>query len=188
MGAFAYASIMMSIVIGLALTDVLSSAHRLFRAGRAVRWHWAAPAAAVLVVMTLIQVWWTLYQPSDRAITVGEFLPLFVVLVLLFLLAAAALPDSIPEEGLDLKAYYNGNGPYFWSLFAGVLAWLTFTDAVAALMVGDNLLGWIVDRGADLVVLGVFVSLIFVRRLWWHAVALLILSSGPIGWLSRSLG
>lgn len=37
-------------------------------------------------------------------------------------------------------------------------------------------------------VVGVFASLIVVRNRWWHAIAFLILSTGPIGWLSRSLG
>jgi hypothetical protein len=36
-------------------------------------------------------------------------------------------------------------------------------------------------------ILAVFVSLAVVRRRWWHAVGFLILSTGPIGWVSRSI-
>lgn len=50
------------------------------------------------------------------------------------------------------------------------------------------LLAFLSQRIIDFAVLGVFASLIFVRRLWWHAIAILLLSSGPVGWLSRSLG
>lgn len=92
MSAFEYTSVMASVIIGLALVDVLVSVNRLIRFGRIVKWHWAAPAASVLVVLTLIQIWWSLYRPEDRGITIGQFLPLFVELVILFLLAAAALP------------------------------------------------------------------------------------------------
>jgi hypothetical protein len=187
MTAFEYTSILASIIIGLALVDVLVSLNRLIRAGRQVKWHWAAPAATALVVMTLLQIWWSLYRPQDAGITIAQFLPLFVVLVLLFLLAAAALPDEIPAEGVDLKAYYHRNGPYFWGLFSAALGSLLIIDAVENASNGV-LLAWLSPRIIDFTVLAVFTSLIFVRRLWWHAIALLLLSSGPIGWLSRSLG
>lgn len=113
MSAFEYVSVMASIIIGLALVDVLVSLNRLIRAGRLVRWDWAAPLAAVLVVLTLIQIWWGLYRPEEQPMTIGQFLPLLVELVILFLLGAAALPDEVPADGLDLKAYYDRNGPYF---------------------------------------------------------------------------
>ncbi len=187
MSAFEYTSVMASIIIGLALVDVLVSFNRLIRAGKVVRWHWAAPLAASMVILTLIQVWWSLYRPQDSGITIGEFLPLLVELVLLFLLAASALPDEVPAEGLDLKAYYHRNGPYFWALFTAALGWLLLVDMVESAL-NSSLLAFLNGRIIDCVVLLVFASLIFVRRLWWHAIAILLLSSGPIGWLSRSLG
>jgi len=187
MSAFEYTSILASIIVGLALVDVLVSLNRLIRAGKLVKWHWAAPAATVLVVLTVIQIWWALYSPEDATLTIGEFLPQFVVLVILFLLAAAALPDEVPSDGVDLKAYYHRNGPYFWGLFTAALGWLLLVEAVGNAMNG-LLLAFLSQRIIDFVVLGVFTSLIFVRRLWWHGIAILLLSSGPIGWLSRSLG
>lgn len=187
MSAFEYTSVLASIIIGLALVDILVSLNRLIRSGRAVKWHWAAPLAAAFVVLTLIQIWWSLYRPQDTAITIGQFLPLFVELVILFLLAAAALPDDVPADGVDLKAYYHRNGPYFWGLFTAALGWLLFLDVVENAMNGA-LVAYLSQRIIDFAVLGVFASLIFVRRLWWHAIAILLLSSGPIGWLSRSLG
>lgn len=187
MSAFEYTSVLASIIIGLALVDVLVSLNRLIRAGRRVKWHWAAPVATVLVVLTVIQIWWALYRPEDAGITIGQFLPLFVELVILFLLAAAALPDEVPAEGVDLKAYYHRNGPYFWALFTAALGWLLLVDTVENAANGV-LLAFLSQRIIDFAVLGVFASLIFVRRLWWHAIAILLLSSGPIAWLSRSLG
>jgi hypothetical protein len=187
MSAFEYTSILASIIVGLALVDVLISLNRLIRAGGMVKWHWAAPVATVLVVLTVIQIWWALYSPADASVTIGEFLPIFVVLVILFLLAAAALPDEVPAEGVDLKTYYHRNGPYFWGLFTAALGWLLLVEAVGNAMNGV-LLAFLSQRVIDFLVLGVFASLIFVRRLWWHAIAMLLLSSGPIGWLSRSLG
>lgn len=188
MSAFEYVSVMASIIIGLAMVDVLVSANRLIRAGRLVRWDWAAPLASVLVVLTLLQIWWGLYRPHDQPMTIGQFLPLFVELVILFLLGAAALPDEVPAEGLDLKAYYDRNGPYFWGLFTVALGWLLVVEIIGTALGGDDVAGFLVDRLTDVAILCVFASLIIVRNRWWHAVAFLILSAGPIGWLSRSLG
>jgi hypothetical protein len=188
MSAFEYTSVLASIIIGLALVDILMSLNRLIRAAGAVRWHWAAPLAALLVVMTIIQIWWSIYRPQDAPMTIGQFLPLLVELVILFLLAAAALPDDIPAEGVDLRAYYDRNGPYFWGLFTAALVWLILMESAELLANGESIGGLLDTRVADFAVLGIFTSLIFIRRLWWHAIALVLLSSGPIGWLSRSLG
>ena len=188
MSAFEYVSVMASIIIGLALVDILVSLNRLTRAGRLVRWDWAAPLAAVLVVLTLIQIWWGLYEPEDPTVTIGQFLPNLVELVILFLLAAAALPDSVPDEGIDLKAYYDRNGSYFWGLFTAGLGWLIVVGLAESIMAGASPWPFIAGRWVDMAVLGVFASLIFIRNRWWHAAALLILSTGPLGWLSRSLG
>ena len=188
MSAFEYVSVMASIIIGLALVDVLVSLNRLIRAGRQVRWDWAAPLASLLVVLTLIQIWWGLYQPTDRGMTIGQFLPLFVELVILFLLGAAALPDEVPADGIDLKTYYDRNGPYFWSLFTAALGWLLVIGAVQVIVNGNSVMDLLEGRLVDFLILGVFASLIFIRRRWWHAVAFVILALGPIGWLSRSLG
>lgn len=188
MSAFEYTSVLASIIIGLALVDILISLNRLIRAGGSVRWHWAAPLATLLVVLTIIQIWWSIYSPQDVAMTIGQFLPLLVELVILFLLAAAALPDDIPAGGLDLKLYYDRNGPYFWGLFTAALGWWIAINGAETLANGENVGRLLEARLADLAVLGVFASLMFVRGLWWHAIALLFLATGPIGWLSRSLG
>lgn len=186
MTAFEYIAVLASIIIGLALVDILVSLNRLIRAGRAVRWHWAAPASAALVTMVLIQIWWSLYRPDNFPMTIGQFLPLLVQLVILFLLAAASLPDEATPDGFELKAYYHRDGPYFWSLFTAALGWLLLVESIQKALQGE-FLAFAIDRGGDWLVLLVFTSLIFVRRLWWHALAFAFLSLGPIGWLSRSL-
>ena len=187
MSAFEYTSVMASIILGLAMVDVMVSANRLIRAGKLVRWDWAAPIASLLIVLTLLQIWWSLYRPQDQPMTVGQFLPLFVELTLLFLLGAAALPDEVTAEGVDLREYYDRNGPYFWSLFTAALAWTTGVDLVQAALQGE-VAAWLDGRLVDLLVIAVFASLIFVRKRWWHAIAFVFLSLGPIGWLSKSLG
>ena len=177
-----------SIIVGVAVTDQMVSLNRLLRARHRVAWDWTVPAVALLALLTVVQIWWSVAQPSAGRITIGQFLPTLVELILLFLLCAATLPDEVPAEGLSLRDYYDAQSPYVWTLFAAALAWTFVVGQVEVAAAGQWSLGELIDRGVDLIVFGVMVSLIFVRRRWWHAIAMLALASGPIGWLSRSLG
>lgn len=188
MSAFEYTSVMASIIVGLALVDILVSLNRLIRAGGSVRWHWAAPVTAALITMTIIQIWWSSYTPQEGPMTIGQFLPLLIELVLLFLLAAAALPDEVPAGGIDLRLYYDRNSAYLWGLFAASLGWATAVGAAQWIQGGETPAAFVEQHMVDLFVLLLFVSLIFVRRLWWHMIVLAFAALGPIGWLSKSLG
>ena len=179
--------VFVSMLIGLGVADLLLSLHRLLRARRRVRWDGLPLLVAFLVLLVIVQMWWLIAQPGAKSMTIGAFLPTLVELILLFLLAAACLPDEVPPEGMDLKAYYHENGAYIWSLFAAALGWLIASDVVRAFpRVG--LPRALQPQFEDLTVLAVMISLIFVRNRWWHALGLLILAQGPLGWLSRSLG
>lgn len=177
-----------SIIVGVAVTDELVSLHRLLRMRKRVRWDWAILAVALLILLTIVQIWWSIAQPDPRPWTIARFLPLLVELILLFLLASAALPDEVPDEGIDLRTYYDENGSYIWSLFALALGWLIVAGDIGAVAAGGPLFQILANQLVEFVILVVMVSLIFLRKRWWHAVALVLLASGPIGWLSRSLG
>src|ERR1044072_2671587 len=111
------ALIFASIIIGIAVADELVSLHRLLRHRRKVRWDWAAPVVALYVLLSQVQIWWSFGREAG-ALTIAAFLPMLLLLILLFLLASAVLPDEVPEEGIDLRTYYHDNGSYIWTLFA----------------------------------------------------------------------
>jgi hypothetical protein len=182
-GALVFASI----ILGVGVTDELMSLHRLIRVRQRVRWDWAVPAIALLVLLTVVQIWWSI-QGLRGPLTIGAFLPVVVELVLLFLLAAAVLPDQVPDDGLDLRTYYDENGSYIWSLYAAALGWWIVTRIATEKGAGASVANLLDSYALDVLVFALMISLIFVRRRWWHAVVLLILYTGPIGWLSRSLG
>lgn len=179
--------VFVSIVIGVAVTDMLVSLHRLLRARRQVRWDWLPLVVAFLVLLTIVQMWWGIAQPGAKSLTIGAFLPSLVELVLLFLLASASLPDEVPAEGLDLKTYYHENGADIWSLFSLALGWLISLQTIAA-YAHVGLVRAVQPQLVEFGILGLMISAIFIRNRWWHMLVLLLLASGPIGWLSRSLG
>ncbi len=176
-----------SIVIGVAVTEILTSLHRLLRHRALVRWDWLPLAVALLVLLTLVQTWWSIAQPSQEATTIGQFVPILVELIMLFLLAAACLPDLVDESGLDLTDYYKANHSYIWTLYALNLGWALATGAAQASNSFAGFVSALADRSADFVFVGVMASLALTERRWWHIAALALLSVGPILWMSRSL-
>src|SRR3982750_2593896 len=111
-------AVLVAIVLGLALAELGTSLHRLIRAGRRVQWDWMSPALAFLILLETVQFWWLSqsWYASATELRLIEFLPRLVLLLLIYLLAAAVLPDEIPEDGIDLRSFYISTSRYFWSL------------------------------------------------------------------------
>ncbi|WP_118857545.1 hypothetical protein [Sphingomonas mesophila] len=177
-----------SIIVGVAISDLIVSLHRLLRSGVPVKWHWAQPWFAMLILLLNLMVWWSIVGEPKERLTIGEFVPTIIHLIMLALLTIAALPDRLSPEGVDLAAFYQSNRRYQWLLLALALAWSMAVDAAAAVREGAGLLEALLPELEDGVVLLVMVALAFVRRWWLVGAGMALLSLGPIGWLSRSIG
>jgi hypothetical protein len=177
--AFEYLVQLVSILVGLALADLAMSLHRLVRAGGRVRWHWHAPATGLLLVLLMLDIWWgmRLLERAQVSWTIGLFLPMLFGLLGFFLLAAAALPDDVPSDGLDLQAYYLATGRYFWSLFAGVtLLFTAHTMAVSWLALDHPDPSRLALRFApNFGVALLAASLAAFRHSWWHSLVIICL-------------
>lgn len=117
MRAFEYALGLYSVLIGLAIADIATSFHRLARSNVAVRWDPLAVLAAVFALLLAIGMWFDLWGVRNVA-AARQFLFYLVIvaeLFLIFLIAAASLPDAAES---DLREFYSRNRRYFWSLVA----------------------------------------------------------------------
>jgi hypothetical protein len=123
MAPFEYALALMSILMGLAVGDVVLSLNRLVRNARLVAWDPRPLMAAALVLVELVRIWFAQWALRDFGLALGFplFLMSFVHVLLLVFLAAAVLPDDCNER-VDLGQYYERNRRYFWSLFASAQA------------------------------------------------------------------
>jgi len=188
MGAGAYVQALVTIISGLAITDIIISLNRVIRAHRRVNWDWLALAGTALAAVLIVVSWWLGWQvveAEEMRPVFGRFLVILAQLTLLFLFACAALPDEIPESGLDLREYYDRNGPYFWGLYSACAALFLVKDVVMHGFQGPAGHGWIgVAWAAGSLAAGV--ALMLVRRRWLHMIlvpALLFTSVVPnLGW------
>lgn len=167
MKPFEYALGLLTILVSLALADIVLSFHRLMRHARTVRWDGRVMIAAVLVIVEIIRLWFAMWAIRD--VSVGQtfqiYLAQFVQILLLVLLAASSLPDEA-DAPCDLHAFYDSNRRYFWGVFAlyqlvYFLLWISVFGGNQA-SVGHNIA--VIDWVRVLAPLALYTMLVFVRR------------------------
>lgn len=121
MDRFEYAIGLMSIIVGLGLADLAMSLHRILKHRVRVRWDGLAVGAAIYAAFTLVRMWYQLWSIRDLTEVTSLFfyLGLILEMFLVFLAAAATLPDEADpaEQRWDLRAYYDHHRRYIWGLF-----------------------------------------------------------------------
>lgn len=101
---------LISIVLGLGLTELLLTFYRLVQARRRVVWDPLPLAWALLMLIAVVNYWWgirarTAVAEADSW-TAGVFMLIMVSPVFLFLACAAALPRIEPGARLSMKSAY----------------------------------------------------------------------------------
>lgn len=168
MNEFSHLRTVVSVLVGLALSNVATSIHHLLRERHRVRWDWLSPCAALMATLLILHFWFIYYSFGNIVVLtrLGPTLLLLLEILLAVLLACSALPDGANE--LDLRRYYADQSRYFWLVascyLAGTLAWnLVLSPAM-------NPLGRLGLWRDDLIMLGLFILLALVRRRQLHEV------------------
>lgn len=123
MTPFEYLSVLVSIIVGLAITQLLSGAARLIQLRGRVRPHATTLCWMVFLFLLDTQIWWAAFF-RRYAQDWNFFMFLFYLLmpILAFLLSYLVLPELGDEDEIDLAANFEGNRPWFFGLAALMLA------------------------------------------------------------------
>lgn len=115
--AFEYATGLFAVLIGLAVVDLATSLHRLLRSSTQIRWDPLALMAALYALCLVVAMWFDLWGVRHFDATRGFlfYLSFIAEFLVLFLVAAASLPDQ-PSDGADLRDYYARTRRYLWTL------------------------------------------------------------------------
>lgn len=176
-------AVLVSIVLGLALAELGTSLHRLMRARSRVRWDWMSLALALVMLLEAVQFWWLSqgWYAGASELRLIEFLPRLAILLLIYLMAAAVLPDEIPEGGVDLRAFYIETSRYFWGLVVLVtLAIMIFLVPTSPRT--DYLGGLARHELLDTIVLAVAIVALCIRNIRVHQGAVVVLLA-LVGWV-----
>lgn len=110
---FAYLAAFVTIVLAVALTDMIQSTHKLLRIRRRIKWDPLTPLLALTVFILLLWQFFGLWGDArfDR-LTFNGLVALVAVPAIYTFAAFAVLPDDVPETGLDLRQFYFDNRHY----------------------------------------------------------------------------
>jgi hypothetical protein len=122
MDEFGYLSVILSIILGLSVTQLLQGLSQVINARDRVRIYWPALGWSLLLLVIDVQAWWAMFQYRNRhAWTFLQFAILLLETILLYLLAALSLPTALGEREVDLRANYFRHARWFFGAFIAVL-------------------------------------------------------------------
>lgn len=144
MNAFDYLSVLISIVLGLGITQVLAGFAGLVRARGRIRMYWPVPVQMGAVFLIAVVVWWSMFGLREvRVWTFGTFLMVVGQAVAVYLMAAFITPETTGEEHLNLRDLYFREARWF---FGSSLALLAFSVAKNLMLGGSMRTGDIVGH------------------------------------------
>ena len=123
MTPFEYLSVLVSIIVGLALTQLLSGMARLIQLRRRIPMHAPTLLWMGLLFLIDIQVWWVAFERrATLQWTFFTFLLYLLIPIGVFLLSYLVLPDMGDEDAPDLAANFEGNRVWFLCLLSALPA------------------------------------------------------------------
>ncbi len=174
MTPFEYVSVLISIILGLGITQIVTGIADVIQNWRHSRLYLPHTLWVLFVFFLHVQEWWVLYEM--RTLTEWK-LPIFLFAILypigLFVLARLLFPSSALHQPVLFKEFYYANYLKFFST-AVILIALSILDNV---LINGYPIG---DQIVQLILLALLLSLIYIKpsHEWVHvalAVGLLLL-------------
>jgi len=131
MDEFSYLSVLLSVILGLAVTQILKGFRGLVLSRAQIRVYWPVVAWAFLWLLACVQSWWAMF--GMRGVNNWTFEQFSVVLlqtVLTYMVAGLIFPDLFGTEPIDLKANFYAHRRWFFQLALGVIVTSVVKDVV----------------------------------------------------------
>jgi len=166
MSLFEFIFALSAVVLGLALTHIAATIHKLLLAGRRVRWAIEPVLLTCIVMLVIVSVW--LGSWSERGQTNVAFWQVLVgvaKLLTLYVAAASCLPEPDGTGPIDLEEHYRRTRLLsFGALIASLLLFRVHAIAIYGLPEAVTL-GLIVNW---LLYPILYALLIFIRHRWFN--------------------
>jgi hypothetical protein len=181
---FGYLSVLISIVLGLGITNILGGFARLVRERDRLIMYWPVPIWMATMLLAHVQMWWAMFAlRSVTAWTIAAFLTVLMQPIMLYLTSALIVPNTAVDGPIDLKYGFFREIRWFGSglalmivtslsknfiIYGGVNWWdlgahaLFFTLALSALIVKNEAVHRLVAPAA-LGLLLTYIGLLFTK-------------------------
>lgn len=107
MDAFSYLSVLLSIIIGLAVTQILQGFRARMLSHERVQRYWPTQVWAAILLIVCTQTWWAMFDLRNRTNwQFDDFMVLLAQTILIYLLAGLVFPDFPDGRPVDLREHY----------------------------------------------------------------------------------
>lgn len=116
---FEYVSILVSIILGLGITQILASLTDLLYDYKKVKFYWPQICWVIFILFLHIQDWFITYELKEKP--VWHLPELFFILlypISLFCVAKMLFPGNEKEERFDMKMFYKNHFPLIFIMVA----------------------------------------------------------------------
>src|SRR4051812_10241789 len=141
MRPFDFVSVFYSVVLGVAVAQLMTGVARLVEQRHRVRTYWVHSVWVIVLLLTDATNWWSLWDLREaKSWHIGAFLLLIALTAVIFVMTVLLFPrEAHPSEVIDLRAHYYANSAVF----------LRATAAACALSVVCNFIFYPVDTWFD---------------------------------------
>ena len=164
MDQFSYLSVLISIILGLGITQLVTGLGRLIQARHRVQLYAPTLAWVALLLLIHVQTWWAMFGLRNQPH--WSFVQFFIVLLqplVLSLLAALVLPDFGADTPVDLRANYFDQARWFFCLMVLLLVISLVKDLVLTGSLPNA-----INVGAHVMFIATSIVAALTRREWYH--------------------
>jgi hypothetical protein len=133
MTPFEYITVLISIILGLGITQILTGIGDIIHQWNRIKIYWPHALWILLVFVMHIHEWWYTYElKRHEQWHLLSFLFLILYPILLFVLSRILFPFGAMDTDVDMKAFYFGNYRKFFLLVSLIVVLATAQDVVLA--------------------------------------------------------
>ena len=131
MDEFTYLSVLISVILGLAVTQILKGFRAILLSRVRIRMYWPVLAWAGLLLLVCAQHWWAMFGMRHRHDwTFEQFGIVLLNVVFIYMVAGLVFPDFFGEAIVDLRQNFYAHCGWFFSLAVAIIAVSVAKDLV----------------------------------------------------------
>jgi hypothetical protein len=170
MEEFTYLSVLLSIILGLAVTQILVGMRGRMLTRARVRSFWPVQWWATFFLIVSAQVWWAMFGLRNRHDwNFSGYAILLAQVIVLYLLAGLIYPDFSDEREVNLRTHYFQQRRHFFSLCVILLLTSIGRDLVL-----NHALPAPLNLGFHLAFIAFAITGILFASEWYHKLAVVI--------------
>jgi hypothetical protein len=122
MDEFSYLSVLISVILGLAVTQILKGFRGIVLSRHRIKMYWPVPAWGGLLLLVCFQHWWAMFDMRHRQDrTFEQFGVVLLNVIFIYMAAGLVFPDFFDGEVVDLKENFYSHRGWFFALAVGTV-------------------------------------------------------------------